>query len=464
MTEPETDTEFDVVVVGGRCAGASVATFLARAGVRVCVLDQARFPSDMASTHGIQPSGVRVLERLGAAEALRGVAASIEHGTLVLDDDRIEFTDVSARLGAPMMNVRRVTLDAMLLDGARAAGAQVRTRTPVTGLLVERGRVVGVVTRSGEVRASLVVGADGARSTVTALVGARKYHRTPPGRMFVWGYFDGVAAERDRLWMGKIGDHAFLASPTDSDLFMAAVAPSIGRLPEILADAAAGHADGMRHWPELRDCLAGADRVGPLRVMHRWEGFFRESAGPGWVLVGDAGHVKDPTPGQGISDALRQAATLSEAIQRALDAGGDQDQVLRDWWSRRDRDAWPMYWFARDMGAPGPTPLLVRHIQRRIAADPRLTDGLLRVLDHERDPSTLFTARLALRSAAEALAAHPGRRAAVLREALTLSGEDVRRRTRSRRRRRRSPARPRATVSVTPEVADLPAHSEAGPR
>lgn len=57
----------------------------------------------------------------------------------------------------------------------------------------------------------------------------------------------------------------------------------------------------------LDGLLSGATRSGPVRVLANWQGYFRESAGPGWVLAGDAGHFKDPTPAQGISDALRQA-------------------------------------------------------------------------------------------------------------------------------------------------------------
>ena len=56
---------FDVIVVGARCAGASLATLLARGGLGVFLLDKDRFPSDTLSTHGIQPAGVQVLERLG---------------------------------------------------------------------------------------------------------------------------------------------------------------------------------------------------------------------------------------------------------------------------------------------------------------------------------------------------------------------------------------------------------------
>src|SRR5260221_6317270 len=61
--------QFDVVIVGARCAGSPLATMLARRGLRVCLLDRSRFPSDSLSTHVIQPCGVQVLERLGVLDA-----------------------------------------------------------------------------------------------------------------------------------------------------------------------------------------------------------------------------------------------------------------------------------------------------------------------------------------------------------------------------------------------------------
>src|SRR3954452_7619660 len=109
------DWRYDVVIVGGRCAGAPLATLLARRGLRVCVVDKATFPSDTASTHGIQPAGVQSLERLGVLPRLHAVAAAIERATIRFDDVDIAFDGVTEAVGAPMLNVRRVTLDAILL-------------------------------------------------------------------------------------------------------------------------------------------------------------------------------------------------------------------------------------------------------------------------------------------------------------------------------------------------------------
>jgi 2-polyprenyl-6-methoxyphenol hydroxylase-like FAD-dependent oxidoreductase len=379
------------------------------------VVDRARFPSDAPSTHGIQPSGVKILRRLGAADRLAGVAACIDRGTIAFDEIRFEV-EVGDLLGAPMLNVRRITLDAVLVDVAVAAGADVRLATAVTGLVVDDGRVVGVRTRSGQLRAPLVVGADGVRSAVARLVGARTYHRRPCGRAFMWAYFEGATADDNKMWLGKIGDHAFLASATDANLFMVAVVPSAGRWPKLGRDREAAFAAGLREWPELDASVGHARRVGPIRIMSGMAGYLRESAGPGWVLVGDAGHFKDPTPGQGISDALRQADTLASAIERGLGNGQDPDGVLRDWWGWRDRDAWEMYRFAGEMGAPGPTPQFVHEVQRRLAASPKLTEELLRILNHDLPPSRVFTPRLAVRAVASGLRRGRGRRRALLRE------------------------------------------------
>jgi 2-polyprenyl-6-methoxyphenol hydroxylase-like FAD-dependent oxidoreductase len=158
-------------------------------------------------------------------------------------------------------------------------------------------------------------------------------------------------------------------------------------------------------------------------------GFFRVSAGPGWALVGDAGHFKDPTPGQGIADALRQAEKLAPAIESGLGGGARSlDESMNEWWRWRDEDAWEMYWFAHDMGAAGPTPPVLRAAQRRIAADPDLTVGLGRIFNHDLRPSEVFTPGFSLATIGHALRHGRGQRRAIVREAGSLVANEVRRR------------------------------------
>ena len=162
----------------------------------------------------------------GVLDAVLGAGAvPLTRFTLVAEDARIDAEfDVEA-FGAPALCVRRVTLDHLLVEAAASAGAEVRTGTRVTGLLQEDGRVAGVETERGPLRAPLVVGADGRRSTVADLVGAAEYHVAPPGRLFAWAYFEGVADTEGRMRLGQLGELAFLASPTDAGLYMAAVCP-----------------------------------------------------------------------------------------------------------------------------------------------------------------------------------------------------------------------------------------------
>ncbi|MEX0972625.1 MAG: NAD(P)/FAD-dependent oxidoreductase [Solirubrobacterales bacterium] len=419
---------FDVIVVGARCAGAPLATMLARNGLRVCLVDKDRFPSDTPSTHGIQPTGVQVLERLGVLDSLLKLAPPILCLRMVFDDVAVPVADVVAITGAPGLSVRRTSLDEILVKAAADAGAEVRTGTTVTGLAMDGDRVAGVITPEGKLRAPLIVGADGTRSAVARMVGAGEYHPTPNGRVFMWSYYEGDPTDGE-MWIGKVGDHTYLAMPTDGGLTLIGVCPSIERRDEVRADREVVYGAGLRAWSQLHAGVDGARREGPVRTMANMHGFFRPSAGPGWALVGDAGHFKDPTPGQGIADALRQSEMLAVAITRALGGGhGRPDDVLREWWCWRDEDAWEMYWLAHDMGAAGPTPPLRREAERRIAADPELATAMVRVLNHELRPSEAFRPAFALTTMAQALRRGRGNRLAILGEARTTAVNELRRR------------------------------------
>lgn len=415
---------FDVVVVGARCAGSPLAALLARRGLRVCVLDKARFPSETPSTHVIQPCGVDTLERMGVLDSvLAAGAVPIDRLTLVNENVRVDAVLDRTVFPRPALCVRRVTLDGLLVEAAARAGAQIRTGTKVTGLISLDGRTAGVETVRGPIRADLVVGADGRRSRVAAAAGAREYDVVPGGRTPAWAYFEGIEDRTGHLRLGRIGEYAYLACPTDAGLYMAGIAAGPGSA----ATGEPAFAAGIAEWPELAGILAGARRVGPIRVMSRWHGYFREACGPGWVLVGDAGHFKDFTPAQGIADAFRQAERLAEVLPADLADRTAVDAALRAWWRRRDRDARPMYWFAADMGAPGPSTPLVTEVLRDIAADRAATLALARVLNHEIGPDRLLSPRRLVRAAARALRDRPGQRRATAREIATAARTAIRR-------------------------------------
>ncbi|HEX2042658.1 MAG TPA: NAD(P)/FAD-dependent oxidoreductase [Acidimicrobiales bacterium] len=428
---------YDVVVVGARCAGAPLATFLARQGLSVALIDKATFPSDTLSTHIFQASGVAVLGRLGVVDGL------LASGAPWLAEAVMRVEDVWARLPwptepgdpGPGLCVRRPVLDALLVEAAAEAGAHVRTATRATQLVDRDGRVGGVVaeTASGEVRleAPLVVGADGRSSRVARLAGARTYNVTPNERFGFWAYYDGAVEERRAaIRFLRWADELVISCPTDGGLYLVAVLPSFDRLDGFLADVPASFDALVARCESVAELLAGARRADRPRGTASYSGWFRESAGPGWVLVGDAGHFKDPTPGQGISDALRQSEHLASVIVHAWGSG--LDRALARWWRWRDRDAREMHWFAQDLGSAGPVPAVFVEMLRRMAAEP---DGLrpaLDVFNHRVRPSDVLTPTRFAGGAARALGrGHPA--PAVLREVRTIASREVRRRWRNHR-------------------------------
>src|SRR4051794_15337728 len=162
---------YDVIVVGARCAGAPLATLLARRGLRVAVVERATFPRDTPSTHVFEANGLAFLRRLGVIDRIRDTGAPFAGRT----DIRLEgfrcvtrLPQIAGAVGG-VASVRRPLLAPILADAAQEAGAEMMFGTTVTGLLERGGRTAGVHVRNGSpstLEAPLVVGADGRNSTV----------------------------------------------------------------------------------------------------------------------------------------------------------------------------------------------------------------------------------------------------------------------------------------------------------
>jgi flavin-dependent dehydrogenase len=185
---------YDVIIVGARVAGSSTAMLLAREGLSVLVVDRATFPSDTLSTHQVQLPGVARLRRWGLLDAVvasgappaRGVRFDV--GPVVLQGHFPTFQGVEA-----VYSPRRTVLDALLVDAARAAGAEVRENFIVDEVLLEGGRATGIRGREKGGQpvaesARMVVGADGKHSLVARTVGAAVHHDRPPLSMACYTY------------------------------------------------------------------------------------------------------------------------------------------------------------------------------------------------------------------------------------------------------------------------------------
>jgi 2-polyprenyl-6-methoxyphenol hydroxylase-like FAD-dependent oxidoreductase len=427
-------------VVGARCAGSPLATLLARDGMRVAVVERATFPHDTLSTHIFQAHAMAFLNRLGVTERIRATGACFMGRVHVRSGD-LEYTvPISQRPGdvGGITSVRRLLLDPILAQAAAEAGAEIRMATKVTGLVEDRGRVAGVrVAHNGSessLEAPLVVGADGRNSTIAALVGSRKYNVTANERFAYWSFFEGVEPGPDPAFIfHRWADRLVVGCPADSGLYQVLVIPDLGELSRFRQDLEGSFMEYARSCRPVAHALSGARRVGRFFGMLRLQGFFREASGPGWVLVGDAGHFKDPTPGQGIGDAFRQVEALAPTILSAPDGSEEGlDRALARWGRWRDEDAAEHHWFATDLGKAGPVPAALPEIQRRLLAQGKI-DLFLNLFAHRSRPSEVFSPARLLGATARLLARRGCDRRALMREVGVLVAEDARRKRLNRR-------------------------------
>ncbi len=312
-------SRYDALVVGARCAGAATAMLLARKGLRVLAVDRGAYGADTLSTHAMMRGGVLQLARWGLLPRLAAAGTPpVRHTSFHYGTEEIAIAlkpgDGVDALYAP----RRTVLDALLVDAALEAGAEVRHGETLVGLLQEGGRVTGAVTldaegRRQEIAAGIVVGADGIGSSVARLAGAKTLRDARHATATVFGYWAGIESQGYH-WHYVPGASAG-AIPTNGGLhcIFASVPPARFRDAMRLAPLDGLHAVLAEVSPALAARVARGRRAGALSLFAGRRGFFRQAAGPGWALVGDAGYFKDPLPAHGITDALRDAELLAEA-------------------------------------------------------------------------------------------------------------------------------------------------------
>lgn len=331
---------WDAVVVGGRCAGAASAMLLARQGRRVLLVERATFPADTMSTLYIHQPGIALLAEWGVLDAV------VASGCPRLQTVSYHIGDVSLSSAMPVAGTvdatfapRRHILDKILADAAVDAGATFADGCSLCSLLWEDGRVAGVRLRTAEGRevaehTRIVVGADGMRSRVAELVDAPEIVRDP--RM-TCVYFTGWTEmtcgfgfrEPSGTWIATIPTH-------DGATIVATYFPQ-DRFTEIRTDPLTAHLDVVRSAaPDLFDKMNGRTPAIRLQGTGDQRNFFRKAFGPGWVLVGDAGHHRDTITAQGITNAFAQAQFLADEVPPDLADRHETDAALQRFQTRRD--------------------------------------------------------------------------------------------------------------------------------
>jgi flavin-dependent dehydrogenase len=337
---PARDAE--VIVVGGGPAGSATAIQLAEAGHRVLLLDKARFPRHKACSEYINPSGAPLLDKLGVLDDIMRAGADRMEAMIVHapNGERFAANYARAEPGRAALGLSRHRLDHILIERAKAAGAEVIERAHVRTVIQEDERVAGVeATINGvreTIRSSLVIGADGHHSVVS-----RSLDLDAPVRFLrktgLAAHYRGVSGLD---WYGEMhighGLYGGLAILEDGlvNLTLVAGTRAVEARPGSIEDFFEASIQAI---PGIARKLEGATRIGGIRGVGSMAHRARRTSGDGYMLVGDAASFLDPFAGEGIYDALKGASLAAPVASAALLAGDTSRRALDEYRLARRR-------------------------------------------------------------------------------------------------------------------------------
>ncbi|MFF3618941.1 NAD(P)/FAD-dependent oxidoreductase [Streptomyces sp. NPDC002467] len=335
--------DYDVVISGAGLAGCTAAILFARRGVRVALLERRSDPHAYKPlcTHSITANAHPVLDELGLIPELEEAGALHNDARWYTRWGWIEPKSAPQGPALPHgYNIRRSTLDPLIRSrAARTPGVDLLTGHRVTGLVREAGRTVGVRTSTPqgdrEIRARLVVGADGKDSAVAkfAEVPTKVHENTR------FGY---LAHFRDLPLRGGVGQTWFLepdmayAFPNDDGVTVLAVLPDKKRLPAFREDLEGSFLEFVRALPDAPP-IDSAERITKFIGTVDYPLVTRDPTAPGIALVGDAALTGDPLWGVGCGWAFQSAQWLVEAVAPAAAGRGDLDRALVGYGRRHRR-------------------------------------------------------------------------------------------------------------------------------
>jgi len=346
--------ECDVVIVGARVAGATLAAILGDSGLDVVLVDSATFPSTTLSTHFFRGEwAVSVLERLGVLDDVLALGSP----KLVCQYDYSQDSPL-AQVSPPQdpgamgfcLSVRRGPLDELLvLRAARQTNVTVLEGTRFMGAIVNDDRVVGATLQRGveqlEVTCRFLVGADGRRSAVAKAVGAMVEVSDLPMRALYYQYVRGFPSPGDDAGpeFSLQGDEVAYVFPSDDSLTCIAVSVNMQRFLAMRGSIASSFRSAIEEHPALAKRFGEAEPEGRVLGCGPETSYVRFPVGPGWALVGDASIHQDPWSGRGIDFATTHATYLAETL---LDGGLNMDTEgasLHGYHVRRDQHGLPGY-------------------------------------------------------------------------------------------------------------------------
>jgi flavin-dependent dehydrogenase len=380
-----------VIVVGAGPGGASTAWHLARLGIDVLLLDRATFPRDKVCAEYLSPQASRILSAMGATAEIDASGPAHLTGMLVRAPSGCEIHgSFVARHGFRAFRdrgiaVRRSVLDAILVQRAQSAGARLVERARVTDVLRDAAGVacgVSLLDADGaarELRAPLVIGADGLRSVIGRRLGLTRVSRYPRRVAFV-AHFRNVAGLTDVGEMHVERDgYVGIADVGNGLTNVALVVPA-----RLAQDAAIDLDAFLDEWlarrPHLASRFAAAERVEPVRATGPFASSTRRAWAHGAALVGDAADFFDPFTGEGVYSALRGGELLAPFAAEAALADSRHAAIALAEYDRARKSEFGGKWLVEKLiGGTIAVPALINHAARALSRRKEMADLLVGV-------------------------------------------------------------------------------------
>ena len=328
------NSPYDAIVIGGGPAGSTAAAVLSSKGRRVVLLEKEKFPRYHIG-ESLLPYTYFPLQRIGLIDRMQSSHFPKKYSVqFVSRDGRASqpfyfFTHLKHQ-AAGTWQVLRSEFDQMLLDNARAKGAEVLEETMVRQMIQENGAITGVkaVGKDGETlefRAPITIDASG--RDALAVTRSRWKVRDPYlNKIAVWTYYQGALRDpgidegaTTIAYLPHKGWFWYIPLP-ENIVSVGAVAekPYLYNGTRDLATIF-HHEVGKNAW--IQQHLAPGRQTGPYRVTGEYSYRSRYCAADGLVLVGDAFAFLDPVFSSGVFLALRSGELAADAVDAALTAG-----------------------------------------------------------------------------------------------------------------------------------------------
>ena len=315
-----TGNSYDAVVVGGGPAGSISAMIMARAGLRVCVVERERHPRFHIG-ESVLPRAEQLFRELGLSDKirklphLRKLGAEFGFGN---DPATMKFWFRDGLIpGDPIFNIERSYLDSLLLEEARTAGAEICERTAVREIVSLADGAIEIATDAGNVRGRTLIDASGQSTLLGRRLKTRRNMSDPElQKVAYFQHFHGVeqlegeAAGNPGIIMCDEGWFWLIGLTQEKTSVGFVTRPSIIREVNVAPSRLLRWA--IARCPVVRDRMKKATGPEENEVIADFSYACHPAAGPGYFLAGDACCFFDPIFSAGVTMALLGAAEAAK--------------------------------------------------------------------------------------------------------------------------------------------------------